>query len=642
MKIKIWRNVFFDLNEANMKKIIFIFLLFIMGNTYLFAWIFPEHRDITFVAIQKLSPEYRRILDKLWAEARIGHENRLSDSVIDETQGIKPIHLDYATWPGVAGDHSCSARNMLNNIIKTEWILKVADVAAKLKIDIANSKNRHDHINALRDADIELQRVDPNYATRAGSNNVHFLLARPDVRIEVREYLIACLTKGAELNALGAYTWYHISAMLKVSKYANENLSDKERSALILAALADEAFALHFLEDAFASGHTAGTWGDASQRKGTHDYYNEKGLEVITWDGKRTILTGDAFMRVGDAEFASISVRKSIEQLIDAASGKITFDYHYGNESIDALPDSFNVCENNYMPERKVDPNIIGPCAEILITTPVPGLAAGLGELPRFRSELGLFIGAYASMHGNTVNGGFGANQNRPGATAGIDAGIRLGIGLEGVMHGGGDGLVFLDFGWRQDGASTMKFGNSPILQDAGQFSAAIPGREAFTFRFRMPFYIVPFDLLIASPMLFIAPETYASMAVTAGLGGLIPWQAGIETGIGRFQFILGREIGVALYGRGDVKDALLIPLNDASTALVNFRSTQLDFPIVEYRPFRTFSLDQSSSLVLQLNFGVEFPHNKSIVLPEGVDTPELRPIWYLGLRTAFDWRYYF
>ena len=128
----------------------------------------------------------------------------------------------------------------------------------------------------------------------------------------------------------------------------------------------------------------------------------------------------------------------------------------------------------------------------------------------------------------------------------------------------------------------------------------------------------------------------------TAGLGGLIPWQAGIETGIGRFQFILGREVGLTLYGRGKRKDAILVPIDDNETALVNLKSTQLDFPIVEYRPFRTFSLDQSSSLVLQMNFGIDIPHNESVVLPEGIETPKLRPVWYLGLRAAFDWRYYF
>ncbi|NNJ52048.1 MAG: hypothetical protein HKP17_02675, partial [Ignavibacteriaceae bacterium] len=233
-------------------------------------------------------------------------------------------------------------------------------------------------------------------------------------------------------------------------------------------------------------------------------------------------------------------------------------------------------------------------------------------------------------------------NQSKPGALGGLDAGIRVGLGIEGVMHGGGDGLVFLDFGWRQDGPSTMRFGNSTVLEEGGQFTAAIPGREGFNFRFRMPFWLLPLDLLITSPILLFSPETYASMAVTAGLGGLIPWQAGIETGIGRIQFILGREIGVTLYGRGKQKDAILVSIDEDETALVNFKSTQLDFPFFEYRPFRTFSLDQSSSLVIQLNFGVDIPHSSNIVLPEGLETPKLRPVWYIGFRAAFDWRYYF
>ena len=68
---------------------------------------------------------------------------------------------------------------------------------------------------------------------------------------------------------------------------------------------------------------------------------------------------------------------------------------------------------------------------------------------------------------------------------------------------------------------------------------------------------------------------------------------------------------------------------------------TQLDFPLLEYRPFRTFSLDQSSSLVFQFNIGVDIPHDESAILPEGVEALDLRPVWYVGIRTAFDWRYY-
>jgi hypothetical protein len=624
-------------------KLYKIAFLLIVSVTSLKAWIYPEHRDIALLAIQNLSPEHRSVLDKLWAEARLGYEERLTVAVIDATQSIKPAQLDFASWPAISGDHSCSPENLLYNVLQTDWILKVADVAAQLKIDLSESEDRHDHVNALRDSDINLQKVDPEYATRAGSNNVHFLLARPEANIEVRDYLISCVKEGAELNALGAYAWFHISALYKASRYYKENLSEEERSALILSAFADEAFALHFLQDSFAAGHTAGTWGNASQRKGTHDYYNEKGLEVSTWDGRRIILTGDAWMREQDAEIAALPVRISIEQLLDAATGKKIFDYTYNNELIEALPDSFNVCKNNFMPKRKVDPEILGPCAKILVTTPIPGLATGLGELPRFRAELGMFIGAVSAIRGFGISGGFGTNQNTPGVVGGIDVAVRLGLGLEGVMHGGGDGLVFLDVGWRQDGSSSMKFGDSPVLEQGGQFTAAIPGREAYTFRLRMPFYIIPLDLLITAPVLLIAsPETFANMAVTAGLGGLIPWQAGIETGIGRFQFILGREIGVSIYSRWANKDAILVPIASDKTALLNYKSTQLEFPVVEYRPFRTFSLNQSSSLVIQLNFGIDIPHSETVVVPEGIETPELRPVWYIGLRTAFDWRSYF
>jgi hypothetical protein len=613
-----------------------------LGYNQASAWIYPEHRDITLLSVQNLDHHYRAELDNLWVEARMGFEDRLTATIVDAEQTVSPTQLDFASWPAIAGDHSCSPDNMLHNVLQTEWILDVADVAAQLKIDLANSENRYEHVNALRDSDVRLQRVDPQYATRAGSNNVHFLLAMPNAETKVREYVIACLREEAELNALGAYTWFHISAMQKAAKYHEENLSQEDRSALIRSALADEAFAMHFLEDSFAAGHTAGTWGNASQRKGTHDYYNERGLATTTWDGHRVILTGDAFMRNQDAEIAAKSVRRSLEQVIDAATGKITFEYQFNNSIVEAKPDTLNVCKNNYMPKREVDRAIIGPCAEILVTTPVPGLGTGLGELPRFRAELGTFIGITSAVRGNTISGGFSPNQNDPGATGGIDAGIRIGLGIEGVMHGGGDGLVFFEFGWRQDAASSVRYSSSLDLEQGGQLAAAIPGRTATYTRLRMPFYLIPLDLLITAPILLIAsPNTYASMAVTAGLGGLLPWQAGIETSIGRFQFILGREFGVTFYGRGDDIDAILVSLDNNETALVNFKSTQLEFPILEYRPFRTFSLDQSSSLFLQFNFGVDIPHEDVTVFPEEITIPDLVPVWSVGLRLAFDWRYY-
>ncbi|MDG2305307.1 MAG: hypothetical protein P8R42_11770 [Candidatus Binatia bacterium] len=50
-------------------------------------------------------------------------------------------------------------------------------------------------------------------------------------------------------------------------------------------------------------------------------------------------------------------------------------------------------------------------------------------------------------------------------------------------------------------------------------------------------------------------------MAVTAGNGGFLPWQQGLATRFGRFQFVAARELGV------------------------DCDSIRFDLPIIEHRP---------------------------------------------------------
>ena len=185
-----------------MKFYLLFSCILILVNSNLHAWIYPEHRDIALLAIENLSPEYRLELDQLWSEARKGYEERLTESVVDATQTVNITQLDYASWPAISGDHSCSPENLLYNVLQTEWILKVANIAAQLKINLAEAKDRSQLINALRDSDIQFQRVDPEYATRAGSNIVHFLLPRPDLNTDGRAYLKAFLKEGVELNSI--------------------------------------------------------------------------------------------------------------------------------------------------------------------------------------------------------------------------------------------------------------------------------------------------------------------------------------------------------------------------------------------------------------------------------------------------------
>ena len=134
-------------------------------------------------------------------------------------------------------------------------------------------------------------------------------------------------------------------------------------------------------------------------------------------------------------------------------------------------------------------------------------------------------------------------------------------------------------------------------------------------------------------------------MAIIAANGGLIPWQTVMITSFGKFQFILGREVAFTFYGSFGSDNSFVRPLldNDEDDLLImSVKSLALEFPFLEYRPFSTFSFDQSTSLRIQLNAGVEIPTSVTVQNPIGYPTPDLNPIWSLGLRLVFDWRYYF
>jgi hypothetical protein len=637
--------------------------------------VYPEHRDIAVLAVVALDPDRRARFDDLWRLARATHEQRLCELDADRAQGLAPSCIDWAALSAIAGDHSCSAEELSTIAIQSRWILTVADIAARLKVDLAriangptprevegtpesiadirrlleSAKTRAVRRNAVRTADNRLQHADAKYATRAYSSNAHFLLARPHTGISAEEYGLLTLRIGSRINALGVYAWYHLDALEQATRLAHEPLGAKERQALARAMLFNEAFALHFLEDAFAAGHVAGTWGDTSQRQGTHDYYNEHGLEVFLWRGgsQSMVLMGDANMRPEDAERAATVVRISLEQLLDTAAGRRSTEAP-NMSAAPARPDGFNVCSNQQLTTR---PDITGApdaykravvaeLAEVLGQTPIPSLGPGLGVLPRFRSEIGPFVGLAGSIDGRWINGGF-TPSNGHGFIGGVDLAARVGVGLDGVMRDSGDGLTFLSVGLRGDTPSTNSVSNSALAKVGGNLTSAIDSRTAVSSAVRMPFYLIPGDLLLLSPLYWIARERYEAIAVTAANGGLIPWQAGIATSFGRFQIVLGREVGVTFYGLAG-KDRVLAPgIAGGRERVVAYKSTAIDVPFLEYRPYRSFSSNQSSAVLVQLFTEVDLPHSASVVSPPGAPDVDLHYVWSVGIRFVFDWRYY-
>ena len=592
------------------------------------AWVYPEHRDITLLAFERLDPAQRVQLQKLWSQARAGDEARLCAQMAYSGQGSRPTCIDYGAWPAISGDHSCSARDMLDIVLDSRWILRVARVGARLKSQLAAATRRDQRTNAVRDSDLALVRADPDYVARATANNAHFLIARPSVTMGLPGYVQYASRPDSELNALVIYMWYHERALAKAGSIAGASLSPEKYAQAARATLADEAFALHFLQDSFAAGHIVGMWGKAAVRKGTHDYYNEHGLEVVSWENRRFVALGDANMQPGDAERTASAVRESLAQLagaLDAKTGAtVAADFKIPE------PEGFNVCRESRLPAAVSELPELSAVASIVAQTPLPALGAGKGALPRFRSEIGPFLGLSSAVSGTALGGGFGSTQSGEGMAGRLDAAVRLGVGLEGVLNESSDGMVSIDLGVRQDSSE--------------RGGASIPGRSAVVLRWRVPFWLVPGDLIVATPALaFTNPRKLKKMVVQSVNGGLIPWQTGIATRIGRVQFVLGREIGLSFYGYTSDQNVViptpgLAPLNQT---VVKLRSIGVDVPILEWRIFRSFSVDQSSGLGIQLYAGFDRPTSSSVVEPAGAPNPGLHTIVTGGVRVVFDWRHY-
>jgi hypothetical protein len=85
------------------------------------AWIYSEHRDIAVLALVGLDAERRSTIDGMWAEARMGHEDRMCATAAEPVQGEKPSCFDWAAWSAVAGDHTCSGQALVTTPDSSPW-----------------------------------------------------------------------------------------------------------------------------------------------------------------------------------------------------------------------------------------------------------------------------------------------------------------------------------------------------------------------------------------------------------------------------------------------------------------------------------------------------------------------------------------
>jgi hypothetical protein len=158
----------------------------------------------------------------------------------------------------------------------------------------------------------------------------------------------------------------------------------------------------------------------------------------------------------------------------------------------------------------------------------------------------------------------------------------------------------------------------------------------------RMPYYVVPFDLILLAPaLMLVSPESLQGTVFSASSGGLLGLQRRMETGIGTFQFMAGREIGLTLWGfTGHTNQFIHTPNADMSGArIVNYDSLEWDFPVFEYTPPRVFATSLALAAQFQLGFSVEFPNNTAY--KDNGERYNLGASWLIYLRFRLDARKY-
>ncbi|WP_437304649.1 hypothetical protein [Sorangium sp. So ce388] len=318
------------------------------------AWFFPEHAEITRIALTKYAPapvaeaiqhavdvasecvqdpyskERRCIpyssLPLCRSVALPFHAVPLAASPSEQRKTPRALTTPYATCisygalPALAGDHATNI-DELERLLRVEvpraflpeltvagmvvgasvetWddfrlsapieftrIFEGSSPSSSGVVVTSTSLNRR---KLIRDLDGRLLLVDHDYTSRAAGTKSHF----QDAVTPIPELLRTLEVAGNTDNALNQMLAHHMrSIMLALKAREGETcrspgkvkpcVTPEERRVFTSQALLEHAFALHFMEDAFAAGHIATEHGfsDSTDRLQRHDYLSRRGLAV--------------------------------------------------------------------------------------------------------------------------------------------------------------------------------------------------------------------------------------------------------------------------------------------------------------------------------------------------------------------------
>ena len=257
----------------------------ILASSRASAWYFPEHVVLLGDGHAALAPELRAIIGDAVAAARREGFNlcERTDVSLDEVLRGVPLRtamiqtpasvecVPYIALPGLAGDHASDVDELRAVLTGTKGVELVSTVAyewRRFRQNVLRGQTSVDRMSFVHDLDVALYFIDSGYVTRARATRVHFR----DVGRPFDDVLRDLATEGRIDDQLGRIVFHHMRSLVLAAKGKR------------VEALLEHAFAIHFLEDAFASGHLA--MSDASWALGRdavrlrHDAFNAEGLAV--------------------------------------------------------------------------------------------------------------------------------------------------------------------------------------------------------------------------------------------------------------------------------------------------------------------------------------------------------------------------
>lgn len=607
------------------------------------AWLFHEHHELGVHAVYRLAPVRRQRLQALWTEwrehvnlggrlcqAAAAGETRLhcrgSDcATTPGTAEDRGDCVDFAMLPAIAADHSCTPEELGKTLLSASWLREIVRISQRTRALIEQGDD-DERLDAWHATHLKNEMADDKYLSRAQGNNAHFMLVR-EATDTLDSYLQRVADPTKPLNALGLYVLYHRVALELALQLSELRPGDPHYFPTLRRALTSEAFALHFLEDAFSAGHTVGTWGPSPERMGTHDYYCENGIDAETWSGLKYTAKGDGNLEPKDVRFAVPALDESLNQFLDATLGDYSIKDHLprlgGADTLRLM--NLDSCTAAHLPGGLMEFARSPLVRDVLRQTILPGLGPEDAFRPRFRNEVGLFSRYYSGFR---VGGNFGGYQS-PGPTyaarprADLEVGVGLGYGFEGIVTRASDGVVFAQLTGVAQSKEKDVVCPDPCTDDRTPSGDGdrVPSRLGLGVRLRVPNLLLPGDSLVLVPLTMLFDfHTGKKLALTAAEGGL----GRIWKRTGRGQFVLFREVGVNVYGW-----LFGQPVFKRSDGVRQaFNAVELDFPVYEYRPLRRFNADQTSTLMLQTG--------------TSIDLNPFGTAYMFYVRAGFDGRLYF